>query len=209
MAVDPTLAPPLKPTTPAPPSRWATVAHIISLIANPIVGCLLLFLLLAVLHPAWDTALVWVGTPLVLGSLGLLVVGRWQGWWTDWDMPRLAERQRYLPGVWGSMLISLALAHAATVPRPLAALMLGIAIWLTLAIAISMRWKVSLHVSGMALVAVFAALYWGGWGLWIVGSVPLVVAWARLSLHRHTLAQVLVGALIGALSMGLAWHVPW
>jgi len=190
--------------------QWATtLAHGISLIAHPIVGSLLLFVLLASLHPTWGGAIARVGTPVIVGSLGLLGVGMWRQWWSDWNMSDLVDRRRYLPGVWGWVLLSLWIAHGPSVPLPLATLMLGIALWLTLVIAISMSWKVSLHVSGMAVVAVFAIGYWGWWGLLATGWIPFLTGWARLYLHRHTVAQVLIGAVVGTVAMMVAWHIPW
>lgn len=190
--------------------RWATTfAHGLSLIAHPILGSLLLFILLAGLHPAWAGAIVRVGMPIIVGSLGLLIVGMWQHWWSDWNMSDLADRRRYLPGVWGWVLLSTWMAHGPSVPLSLATLIVGIALWLTLVIAISMSWKVSLHVSGMAVVTVFAIGYWGWWGFLATAWLPFLIGWARLYLRRHTLAQVLVGALVGAGSMMVAWHIPW
>jgi hypothetical protein len=62
---------------------------------------------------------------------------------------------------------------------------------------ITLVWQISIHVVSIS-GAVIAALVWFG-PLWALLVIPLVilVGAARLKLHRHTLAQVLVGSLVG------------
>lgn len=56
--------------------------------------------------------------------------------------------------------------------------------------------KLSLHV---AFAAFSATLFWPDWPIVLaVATLALAIAWARLALHRHTMAEVCVGALTGA-----------
>lgn len=66
------------------------------------------------------------------------------------------------------------------------------------AIAITMKWKISIHLYGLAgpltfLVIVYDGFYW----LWFL-LVP-IVAWARLKLRAHSLSQVVAGGILGVL----------
>ncbi len=63
-------------------------------------------------------------------------------------------------------------------------------------IAVTMKWKISIHLYGLTgpltfLVMVYDGFYW----LWFL-LVP-IVAWARLRLRAHSLSQVIVGGVLG------------
>jgi membrane-associated phospholipid phosphatase len=60
---------------------------------------------------------------------------------------------------------------------------------------ITLWWKISLHAAAAAGAATMA---WAllGTGLPFLLTVPLI-AWSRIRLRRHTLAQTVLGALLG------------
>ena len=58
-------------------------------------------------------------------------------------------------------------------------------------------WKISLHTTAAASVVTLLYLFAGTPALPLLGLVPLV-AWSRVRLRRHTLAQTVAGALLGA-----------
>jgi len=62
---------------------------------------------------------------------------------------------------------------------------------------ITLVWQVSVHTAGAAGLVTFTCLVAGPAAIMLIGIVPLV-AWARLYLGRHTLAQTIVGALVGS-----------
>ena len=82
-------------------------------------------------------------------------------------------------------------------PPVLYALMACVAVQGTIALLITMRWKISLHAMGLwASFAIVIALY-GSSGWWAV--VPAGMAsWARLVLRVHSVSQILVGSIVGA-----------
>ena len=61
---------------------------------------------------------------------------------------------------------------------------------------ITLRWKISLHSAAASNLAVIGWLTVGLNGLALALIIP-VVAWARVHLRRHTLAQTVGGALLG------------
>ena len=80
-------------------------------------------------------------------------------------------------------------------PPALYALMVCVAVQGTIALLITMQWKISLHAMGLwAACGAVIALY-GGW--WAVVPAGLV-SWARLVLQAHSVSQILVGSIVGA-----------
>ena len=76
-----------------------------------------------------------------------------------------------------------------------------------LALAVtSTRVRVSLHAAGLAVPGVTLALLRGVWWLFSLALV-IPVAWARIKLGVHTLAHVLLGAVIGGLIPLLIWFL--
>ncbi len=61
---------------------------------------------------------------------------------------------------------------------------------------VTLVWKISLHTGVFAAAATFAAVLFGPNWIWLSALLP-VIAWSRLRLKKHTLAQVVVGAILG------------
>ena len=61
---------------------------------------------------------------------------------------------------------------------------------------ITLRWKISLHCAAAAILAELLLIYFGPMAAPFAMSVPLI-AWSRLYLRRHTLAQTIAGASLG------------
>ena len=66
---------------------------------------------------------------------------------------------------------------------------------------ITLRWKISVHASGIAGPATALAYASGVWALPFI-LLLLPVGWARIKLRAHTLTQVLVGAM---LTIAMTW----
>jgi len=102
----------------------------------------------------------------------------------------------------GLAYLALALGGAPPLLSALAAALwvLGLAL-----LGITLAWKISVHC---AVGAGFALLLWflHGTPLPLLIGVPLL-AWARLRLRRHTVAQTLAGTLLGLLVIGAALAV--
>lgn len=62
---------------------------------------------------------------------------------------------------------------------------------------INQRWKISAHSAGIAGISVLIWQIIGTAGTPILLIIPLV-GWARVRLGRHTLGQVIMGAVLGA-----------
>lgn len=91
-------------------------------------------------------------------------------------------------------------------PREMLALIGAAIIACTVALTITMRWKISIHVGVVAgIVAVFVLLF-GPVALALLPLIPLV-AWARVAVGDHTPRQVIGGAVIGSVVSGVTFAV--
>lgn len=121
------------------------------------------------------------------------------------DLHATLRRQRHpifavaiVSTAFATWLMWLTSAHALIVAMGISYCINGVALWL-----ISAFWKISLHSSVLAGAIVLGVFAFGVSAVvWFFLLPP--VAWARVHRGRHTVAQVTVGALSGAL---LTWWV--
>lgn len=107
--------------------------------------------------------------------------------------------ERYVPMI-GAVLAAGALCLILAVfgaPPPMVAVTVVMLVSAVVCLAITTRWKVSVHAAVAAGSAAILTLLYG----LIIGPLWLIaiaVCWSRVRLGAHTPAQVLAGALIGA-----------
>nr|WP_269329089.1 phosphatase PAP2 family protein [Kineosporia babensis] len=77
---------------------------------------------------------------------------------------------------------------------------------LTVTLAITTVWKISVHSAVAAGSAVCLGIQWGTFGAAIAVVLAAGVAWSRIELRAHTPGQVLAGAMVGA---GVAAALFW
>jgi membrane-associated phospholipid phosphatase len=185
---------------PRVPHGWSRhLAYVISQIGSPPVLTLAVLALTASTTPH-PNAWIWAGTYAILAILTPMVYLIWlmsQGRVTDLDVQLRQERARPMlftlaSGGVGVMVMALGMA-------PSELLILSGGLWLQSLIifAITLRWKISVH-SATATGA--AAMIWFLTGalLPLVVGVP-IIAWSRVRLRRHTVAQTIAGALVSLL----------
>jgi membrane-associated phospholipid phosphatase len=173
-----------------------------------------------------DVALGWIGghhrwTGLLYGVVAVLITivppyafvlyRVLRGRYTDHHLSD--RRQRLVPLLLGmaATLIGIAVLALAGAPRLLLAGLGTVGAGLLVGAVISKFWKISGHTTGAAAVLVTLAYIGHGWPL-LAAPLLAVIAWARVRLGAHTVAQVIagiaVGALLGALVMPpLAGHL--
>ncbi|PZF97138.1 phosphatase PAP2 family protein [Micromonospora deserti] len=110
------------------------------------------------------------------------------------------REQRRVPLLIGlcSVAAGLALLAALGAPRPVLALAAAGVAGLAVAVAVSHRWKMSIH-SAVAAGTVVVLVLTFGVRLLVTAPLLLVVGWSRVRLRDHTPAQVLAGGLLGGL----------
>lgn len=163
----------------------------------------------------------WHSTPTILEALrwGLLTVfftialpfafilwGVRRQRFTDHHIRLREQRPQALAVGIGSGLIGLVLLVLLGAPRELIALVVAMATGLSIALMITLFWKMSIHVASVAGAVVIVVLVFGQLFA-VLAPVVILVSWARVELGDHTPAQVTAGAAIGASVAGLifAW----
>lgn len=162
--------------------------------------------LLAVLYPvvgalaAGPAGIAWSLLGMVFTVVipaAIVDVGVRQGRYTDHHLSRREQRAVPLGLAAVSVLVGLAVLALAGAPRAIVALQVAVLVTVLVATTVTLWWKVSFHVAVVAAAACVLTLLGGGWWALSWLAVP-VVGWARLRLVAHTLAQVIVGGVLGA-----------
>lgn len=130
--------------------------------------------------------------------LAYLVIGRWRGWVTDMEMTQRSERPRFILISLSSDMIAILFLIAEHGPHLLLVIVLAYFCLAIAMLAISNFWKISLHMAGVGGFSIALLFVFGLPSIWAFSSLPLV-AWSRLHRHKHTMAQLVAGAMIGVL----------
>lgn len=112
------------------------------------------------------------------------------------DLPR--KEDRFYPLLWilSSYLLGVIILYLISAP-PITTILMFCYFSNTLAVLlISLFWKISIHSVGVAGPVAALIYVFGYVGLISLILIPLVM-WSRLYLRRHTLLQVIAGALLG------------
>lgn len=190
---------------PGADSRLLRLAWWVSQIGSPpILGLTGILLVGAALGFAqfWPLILFYGSLTLLL-PLGFILWLLQRGQVSDYNLTRREER--FLP-----MLVSMTTAlfgwlylNQVEAPALLLALAATNLAQSVVYFFITLRWKVSIHSAVAAGLAVLGCAIAGETVWLLVLSVPLI-AWSRVVLRRHTLAQTVVGAAIGSLFLAFA-----
>jgi hypothetical protein len=154
---------------------------------------------------AWRFASLYILLALVLPLTYLVWLLR-RGHVSDLDVQVRAERWRPLLGAVSGMVLSTAVFTLAGAPAEMSAVCAALGLFTFLAFVITLRWKISMH-SGAAAAAVTLIWLTGSTAAWPLTLGVPVIAWARVHLHRHTIAQTIAGALLGSFLMALALYL--
>ncbi len=122
---------------------------------------------------------------------------RWRGIIPSLEVDQ--RRQRQVPLIMGvlSYAIGYILLTRMQAPAIVTGLMFCYAANTLLVTLINHWWKVSLHAAGIA-GPVVALIFQFGWPAALLFILVPIVGLARITLKKHTIAQVTVGVLIGA-----------
>jgi len=188
------------------------IAHLISLVANPLFVALPLFLAVA-LYTAPDLlhALAW-WVIIAIGITGapffFIRNGVRKGRYTDEHVSNRA--QRFIPLSFGllCMLFVFVLLLFLSVPRALLATVVAALISLACAIAITqfLRFKISLHMAGSAGAVTVCVLLFGPW-LLLLAPLVLLIGWARWKVGAHTVIQACIGTILAVLATFLVFRL--
>lgn len=197
--------PPL-PDPPLPPvlvrGRWLLLARLLTEVVTPVVLAALMLVLVGALSDpeAWRGAakgLLAAGFVAGIPQALLLREVRSGRVTSGHNVRSRRERPRLMLVSLVSVVVGLGVVALVGAPRDLFVLVVAMVTGLAVATAISTVWQVSLHLAGAAGAVAVLVVVVGPWAL--LGVVVVVaLAWARVVLGDHTIAQVIGGTVVGA-----------
>jgi hypothetical protein len=190
----------------APIRRWTAHVASASLAPAPVAS---LVLLVAAARSATRSAEFGTFAAVAIGCAVLLPrlyieFGVQRGWLSQRHLPRREERALPLAIAALSVLAAIVLVHMTGGGQAIVESLYAMASVLAIALGVTFVWKISLHVAAMAGAVIITSQLFGAACILLVPLV-LLVAWSRVELREHTLAQVGGGALIGVLGSAQAY----
>jgi len=175
-------------------ARWISVLFDSSVLSLPI------FLALGYVS-AQALGLIWAILTLLIVTgipLAYLLIGRKCGWVSDMELSHREERPRFILVSLSSDALALAALWLGNGPQLLRLIVLTYFCLAIVMFSISNFWKISMHMAGVGGFSTALVFVFGAPALWAFLSLPLV-AWARLHRRKHSIPQLIAGALAGAL----------
>ncbi|MBL8156675.1 MAG: hypothetical protein JNM70_21030 [Anaerolineae bacterium] len=180
--------------------RWARLVS--NVLSPPLVWAVLVFTIAFHVTSNLTLALTYA---LVYGVMICLLPLLYIGWMVRRgkisDIHMKERRERIIPFLVSVLCSTLAWValRAMNAPDILPLVAAVTLIQLSIMAVITLFWQISMHAMGITVAVVaMGVVFGGGAALATSPLVPIVVA-ARLSLRRHTLAQVVAGTILGVL----------
>lgn len=101
-------------------------------------------------------------------------------------------------------LISASTLYFLNAPKSLFTLILSSAITAAMVTFVTLRWKISVHTSVLAVFVAWASFVFGLLATPLLVLLP-IASWARHELRYHTIAQLLTGIFVGVISITIIW----
>jgi membrane-associated phospholipid phosphatase len=134
-----------------------------------------------------------------------IVRGIRRGRYTDHHVSVREHRSTVIIAAAVSVVVGLTLMLVLDAPGDLVALVVAMLAGLALTFAVTKWWgKVSFHTAVAAGTATTLVLVFGPW-LYLAWPFVGAIAWSRVQLKEHTVAQTVVGAALGALAAGVVF----
>ena len=187
-------------------AEWVSVA------GSPFLLAALLLLIVSwhATHRVWPT-LGWAALAaafVTVGPLILLALAVSAGRVKNLDLDLRHERPWPMVIALAITVVGLTVLWMLGAPHLLLILLISTLIGGTVALLITLRWKVSIHAGGAAGAATVMALLYGVQALPLMVGVA-VIGWSRVVLGKHTWPQVLVGAAISILITVVVFGIGW
>jgi membrane-associated phospholipid phosphatase len=154
--------------------------------------------------PGWGVAVAMFASAV---PLAYIIRGVRRGRYKDHHVDVREHRPAVILVAAASVIVGLTLMLLLDAPRDLVALVVAMLAGLALTFAATKWWgKVSFHTAVAAGTATTLVLVFGPWlhfSWLLVGAI----GWSRVRLEQHTVAQVIVGAVLGTSAAGLVFPV--
>ncbi|MCX5182570.1 hypothetical protein [Streptomyces sp. NBC_00268] len=126
------------------------------------------------------------------------------GKWADRHIGQRQRRMLLIPVIMASVATGIGLMIWLDAPKAMIALVIAMLATLAVLLPVTAFWKISVHTAVAGGALAMLALTWSPL-LWIAYPIIAVIAWSRISLRDHTLAQTIAGAVTGTVTAGLVF----
>jgi len=176
-------------------------ASVISLVFNPAVTAAFTFLILLYPLQSVQPFLLLMATCITFGTmvpLAMMYQLTKRGVISDFNVSERLERTRPFLGASASYLAGSGVLLLLRAPTIIITLMLCYAGNTLIMLLITLRWKISIHASGIAGPTTALVYGIGAWAA-VFFLLLIPVGWARVQLKAHTPWQIFAGALLTAI----------
>jgi len=123
---------------------------------------------------------------------------------TDVHVGSRRQRPRVMAVSFLLSLIGFGLLLLTGASGPLVATVVAGLVGIVVCLAVTIAWKISIHLAVFGGSCVIAGLALGPWW-WPVALLTIPVGWSRVRLGDHTVAQVAAGAVVGGLVAAIVY----
>jgi membrane-associated phospholipid phosphatase len=196
-------------TEPAPAAAENPTARLITDRAEPRNVIILVSLGVGLAQNNPLTGVLWALESILFAAvipMAYIKYGMRTGKWADRHVGQVQRRKLLIPVIMASVGIGIGGMFAFRAPLDMVALV--VAMLATLAVLLVptalWRWKISVHTAVAGGALAMLVLTWGPL-VWLAYPLVAVIAWSRISLRDHTLAQTIAGAAAGTITAGLVF----
>lgn len=191
-----------------PATSMTTAAKIITNLFSPITATATAMIILYAKYipteavPARHVWL-WMSFCCLFLTIGILAIFMKIGLISNWDITDRSQRPRFLAVVSFILVLIVGITWILGFSEALAVLLFFVVMF-SLASVITLFWKISFHTFSTTLCILFITFTYENPYLYILLLIPIIVAWTRVYLKKHTRKQV-AGGMILALISSLVW----
>jgi hypothetical protein len=193
-------------TTPAARTMRARLARVLTDGLHPKTWIVLVSLAIG-WHAGHLTGLVWAAVGIVFAAVipvALITRGVREGRYSDHNIGVRSQRIVIMILIIASVTTALTAMTGFGAPRAMPALMAAMIVTLLGLLAVTTRWKISVHTAvSSGAIAMLALTY--GPALLSVYALAAAVGWSRVELRDHTRAQVLAGTVLGGAASAITF----
>ncbi|MFD4795093.1 hypothetical protein [Streptomyces anulatus] len=153
------------------------------------------------------TGLLWALEAILFAAalpMAYIKYGMRRGMWADRHVGQRQRRILLIPVIMASVGAGIGGMLWLDAPDQMLALVVAMLATLAVLLPVTAFWKISVHTAVAAgALAMLAATY--SPAFWAAAPLVAVIAWSRIALRDHTLAQTIAGAAAGAATAGLVF----
>jgi membrane-associated phospholipid phosphatase len=186
------------------------VSFIISTLFSPLfVACVFFLIVAAVdirdIQTFWHQLVIIIFFIAILPVVYILLLLE-QGKISSLQLDSHADRKKPFMFAAISSLIGLIIIYLLGAPKAFLAMDLAFTLNVLIIAIVTQWWKISIHSAVIAAIVILSIILFGK-AYWVLSIIWILVAWARVYRKRHTIAQVLAGALVAIATTGLVFYL--